>query len=122
MKYANEHRRVIAFLAALLFTNTVAHAQSSDWAQWGGPQGNFKSDTKGLAATWPEAGPRRLWQREVGEGYAAIAPEGGMLFTMNHKGDNEVVIALDAATGKTIWEFSYAAPFSPEYDMSHGPG
>ncbi len=41
---------------------------------------------------------------------------------MYRKGDNEVVIALDAATGKTVWEYSYAAPFSPDYDMSNGPG
>src|SRR5688572_2858099 len=38
------------------------------------------------------------------------------------KGENEVVIALDAATGKTVWEYSYATPFSPQYDMSNGPG
>jgi outer membrane protein assembly factor BamB len=58
----------------------------------------------------------------MGEGYSGIAVEGGMLFTMYRKGDNEIVIALDAATGKTVWEYSYAAPFSPEYDMSNGPG
>ncbi|HLE64013.1 MAG TPA: hypothetical protein VI750_12765, partial [Pyrinomonadaceae bacterium] len=57
----------------LLLTETGALAQSSDWAQWGGPQRNFKSDTKGLAAEWPVTGPRRLWQRELGEGYSAIA-------------------------------------------------
>lgn len=125
MMQLNKHRwakgSAILFLALFLLT-TTAHAQSSDWAQWGGPQRNFKSEAKGLAATWPETGPRRLWQRELGDGYSAIAAEGGMLFTMYRKGDNEVVIALDAATGKTVWEFSYAAPFSQDYDTSHGPG
>ncbi|HEU4769546.1 MAG TPA: PQQ-binding-like beta-propeller repeat protein [Pyrinomonadaceae bacterium] len=101
---------------------TAALAQSSDWTQWGGPQRNFKSDTTGLAATWPATGPRRLWQRELGEGYSAIAVERGMLFTMYRKGENEVAVAIDAATGKTVWEYSYGAPFSPDYDMSHGPG
>ena len=111
-------------LVATLFllTTTTAPAQSSDWAQWGGPQRNFKSDAKGLATAWPATGPRRVWQRELGEGYSAIAATGGMLFTMYRKGDNEVAVALDAATGKTLWEYSYAAPFSPEYDMSNGPG
>lgn len=111
-------------LVALLMLIKVApaQAQSSDWAQWGGPQRNFKSEAKGLAASWPAAGPRRVWQRELGEGYSAIAAEHGMLFTMYRKGENEIVIALDAATGKTVWEYSYAAPFSPAYDMSNGPG
>lgn len=123
MNYHFGTRQTIVLLALLLsLTSTAALAQSSDWAQWGGPNRNFISDTKGLAATWPATGPRRLWQRELGEGYSAIAVERGTLFTMYRKGENEVAIALDAATGKTIWEYSYAAPFSPEYDMTNGPG
>ncbi|HKN81981.1 MAG TPA: PQQ-binding-like beta-propeller repeat protein [Pyrinomonadaceae bacterium] len=114
--------KAIMLAVLLSMTEVAAFAQSSDWPQWGGPHRNFTSETKGLATTWPATGPRRLWQRELGEGYSAIAVEGGMLFTMYRKGENEVVIALDAATGKTVWEYSYAAPFSPQYDMSNGPG
>lgn len=114
--------KTIVMLVVLFSATTIALAQTSDWAQWGGPHRNFTSEIKGLATSWPAAGPRRLWQRELGEGYSAIAAAGGMLFTMYRKGDNEIVIALDASTGKTIWEYSYAAPFSPEYDMSNGPG
>ena len=114
-------RNSILLLVFLCVTRAV-FAQSSDWPQWGGPHRNFTAETKGLATTWPATGPRRLWQRELGEGYSAIAVERGMLFTMYRKGDNDIAIALDAATGKTIWEYSYAAPFSPEYDMSNGPG
>lgn len=113
---------LLALLVLLLMTGRPASAQSTDWTQWGGPNRNFKSETKGLASTWPEAGPRRLWQRELGDGYSAIVTDRGVLFTMYRKGDSEVVIAVDAATGKTIWEYSYAAPFSSEYDMSNGPG
>ena len=114
------HSKVIVLVALCFVTAKTALAQ--DWAQWGGPHRNFISETKGLATTWPATGPRRLWQRGLGEGYSAIAVEGGMLFTMYRKGDSEAAIALDAATGKTVWEYSYAAPFSPEYDMSNGPG
>jgi len=113
----------IGFLALLLLlTEAATFAQSYDWAQWGGPHRNFTSDARGLATHWPATGPRRIWQRELGEGYSAIAAEGGRLFTMYRKGENEVVIALDGATGKTVWEYSYAASFSPQYDMSNGPG
>ncbi len=123
IQFKEQSAIVIVLLALLLLTTaTAAVAQSSDWAQWGGPHRNFTSDAKGLATTWPTTGPRRLWQRELGEGYSGIAVERGLLFTMYRKGDNEIAIALDAATGKTIWEYSYAAPFSPEYDMTNGPG
>lgn len=95
---------------------------SADWPQWGGPQRNFKVATTGLASSWPASGPRKLWSRPLGDGYSAIAAEGGRLYTMYHKGEQEVVIALDAATGKTLWEYAYAAPFWTEQDMSNGPG
>ena len=41
---------------------------------------------------------------------------------MYRKGERELAVALDAATGKTLWEYGYDAPFSKEYDMSNGPG
>ncbi len=107
--------------AVLLITNG-ALAQSPDWNQWGGASRNFKSPAKGLATSWAASGPRKLWQRELGDGYSAIAAAGGKLFTMYRKSDQDIVIAMDAANGKTLWEYAYSAPFAKEYDMSHGEG
>jgi outer membrane protein assembly factor BamB len=118
----NQNRNLLIVALFVLALPLTAFGQSSDWSQWGGPNRDFTSDAKGLVTNWPATGPRRVWQRELGEGYSAIAVERGMLFTMYRRGDNEVVVTLDAATGKTVWEYSYAAPFSPEYDMSHGAG
>lgn len=118
-------QRLFNFCASLLLLSAArvnAPAQTSDWPQWGGPDRNFVSGAKGLSATWPEGGPRKLWGRELGEGYSAIAAEGGKLFTMYRRGDREVAVALDAATGKTLWEFAYDAPFTAEYSMENGPG
>jgi outer membrane protein assembly factor BamB len=97
-------------------------AQALDWPQWGGAHRNFVSDAKGLATVWPEGGPRRLWQRELGEGYSAIAAEGGKLYTMSRRGSREIILALDAETGKTLWEYAYEAPFSSDYSMENGTG
>jgi len=106
----------------LLLFESGSLAQSKDWPQWGGPNRNFKTSTTGLAASWPADGPRRLWSRELGEGFSAIAADGGRLFTMYRKGAQEIVVALDASTGKTLWEYGYDAPFSKDYDMTNGPG
>jgi outer membrane protein assembly factor BamB len=117
------HLRWIGFLLAVfVLLANAAFAQSNDWPQWGGPDRNFKSSATGLAASWPANGPRRLWSRELGDGYSAIAVEDGRLFTMYRKGEQDVVVALDAATGKTLWECAYDAPFLKEQDMSNGPG
>lgn len=110
----------------LLAFCVVASAQTppptNDWPQWGGPARDFKSSAKGLASAWPEGGPRKLWSRELGEGYSAIAAEGDRLFTMYRRGEQDVVVALDAATGKTLWEYAYDAPFTKDYSMENGPG
>jgi len=38
------------------------------------------------------------------------------------KEDQEVVIAIDAATGKTVWEHAYDAPVLNGMNLEHGPG
>ncbi|NOT63892.1 MAG: PQQ-binding-like beta-propeller repeat protein [Acidobacteria bacterium] len=111
-----------ACLLLLLCGVAFAQTPANDWAQWGGPQRNFKSSSTGLATSWPEGGPRKLWSRPLGDGYSSIAVTGGKLFTMYRRGEQDVVIVLDAATGKTIWEYAYDAPFWKEPDMSNGPG
>lgn len=88
----------------------TASAQTANWPQWGGPQRNFMVEAKDLAETWPASGPKRLWSRELGEGHSSVVVDDGRLYTMYSRGEQEFVVALDAATGKTIWEKSYAAP------------
>lgn len=96
-------------LAVILLVNPGAGAQSPAWPQWGGPHRNFMVEAKGLADSWPESGPKRLWSRELGEGHSSIVVDQGRLFTMYSKGEQEFVIALDAASGRTVWEKGYAA-------------
>lgn len=45
-----------------------------------------------------------------------------MLFTAYRRGTKDVVIALDAANGKTVWEYEYESPFSNAYAEAVGPG
>jgi outer membrane protein assembly factor BamB len=94
----------------------------AQWPHWGGPNGDFTTDGKGLAAAWPAAGPRQLWKRVVGEGYSGVAVQDGVLYTMYSSGRQETVTALDAATGKTKWEHTYPVGDGPRMDLSNGPG
>ena len=108
-----------------------ASAAPEEWTQWGGARRNFTTNSTGLAGTWPAGGPKQLWSRDLGEGYSGIVTEGGRLYTMYRakagmfafgKKDQEVVIALDAATGNTIWEHRYDAPLHAKMNMEYGPG
>ena len=100
---------------------TLAAAAGFEWPQYGGPHRDFTADSTGLADQWPAGGPKKLWSRPLGEGYSEIAVDGGQLYTMYRKGAQEVVISLDAASGKTLWEYPYS---SPENGMAleNGPG
>ena len=95
---------------------------ADEWPQFGGPHRNFMVDSQGLAASWPPDGPKKFWSRPLGEGYSGIAVDGNTLYTMYRKDPNEVVVALDAATGKTRWEYSYEAKFLRGMAMENGAG
>ena len=121
---------VVLAAAILEVPRTVGGAGAGEWLQWGGPARNFMPEATGLASSWPSAGPKRLWSRALGEGHSAILVEGGRIYTMYRplgmlslmrRTQEEVVAALEAATGKTVWEFKYPAP-TDGLDFSQGAG
>lgn len=134
MRFRYQYNRVLFILfSAFLFVAGASQAQSVsvEWPQWGGPLRNFTASVKGLANSWPPSGPRQLWSRDLGDGYSSIAADGGRLFTLYRlparvwqfgKVDQDVIIALDANTGKTIWEHKFDAPHAPKMQMENGPG
>ncbi|HLN02833.1 MAG TPA: PQQ-binding-like beta-propeller repeat protein [Bryobacteraceae bacterium] len=97
-------------------------AVAEDWTLWGGKNRDFIVNTSGLADSWPAGGPKKLWSRPLGDGYSAIAEEAGVLYTAFRRGSKDVVTALDAATGKTRWEYEYDNPFTNAYSEGAGPG
>jgi len=121
----------IAVTLTLLDLGQRAHGQGrSEWTEWGGPHRNFISDVRGLASSWPGGGPPRRWTRALGEGHSAILAEGGRLYTMYRpvgmlsavrRSQEEVVVALEGATGQTVWEFKYPAA-TTGIDFSEGAG
>lgn len=115
------NRNSTAVVVASIFVcgSAVAHAQ---WPQWGGPTRNFATDAKGLAETWPSDGPKKLWNRPLGPGNSSIIVDDGRLYTMYRKGDDDVVVAMNAADGKTVWERMYSAPVPKDVKTMGGKG
>lgn len=113
---------LLSFLCFLFISVPSPALAQSEWPQWGGPGRNFVSNAKGLAASWPQTGPKHLWSRTLGEGHSAIVVDGNTLYTMYSQGEQESVIALAANTGKAIWEHKYDAPTAGvNYDAGLGP-
>jgi outer membrane protein assembly factor BamB len=107
----------------------IAQVAPVPWPQWGGPNRNFIVRAAGLAEKWPAGGPAVLWSRPLGTGHSAIVADGERLYTMYRAGNGrarqgpwaaeEAVVALDARTGRTIWEHTFP---SAVQDFSFGAG
>ena len=105
-----------AAVLAVLLTMGLAAPAHAQWLQWGGPNRDFTVKASGLADTWPEEGPPKLWHRPLGDGYSTILYDDGVLYTMYRKAPEsaqEYTIALDAKTGKTRWEHESSSPTTP---------
>jgi outer membrane protein assembly factor BamB len=94
--------RILSSLVFLLVGTTVSFA--ADWPQWRGPDRTDVSKETGLLKKWPDEGPKRVWLfKEAGLGYAGPSIAGGKLFTMGTRENEEVLLALDANSGKELW-------------------
>ena len=112
-------RVLVLFFCGVSLPATSARAQ---WTQWGGPSRNFKVADSQLASEWPADGPKRLWKRELGDGYSTIIVEGDKLYTMYRDEGDERVVCLHRDSGQTAWEYSYKAPVNQESIIEFGAG
>jgi outer membrane protein assembly factor BamB len=113
-------------LAALLLAAATigvmdAAEPNGSWPQWGGPNRNFVTAAVDLATTWPAQGPRRIWQRPLGDGFSSIVTDGATLYTLYRDGGEDVAVALEAKTGATRWTAKYQAPFKETCSERLGP-
>jgi outer membrane protein assembly factor BamB len=116
--------------AALLTTITVVgltavaggQKPSSDWPQWRGPNRDGTLTTFAEPKAWPDQLTQR-WKIEVGTGYATPIVVGNRVYAFSRQDDNEVMRAIDADSGKVVWETPYPAPFKMNPATGrHGPG
>lgn len=110
-------RTVRPTLTLILLFAASAPVVAGNWPQYGGPTQDFVADSTGLADKWPETGPKRLWSRDLGEGYSSIISVDGVLYTMYRQDGQEVVCALSDKDGTTLWEYRYDAPPDPGHVM-----
>ncbi len=114
--------RIQSFASRLaLVVALLAGAVAADWPQFLGPTRNGTSKETGLLETWPKKGPPVLWERKVGEGFSGPVVADGKLILFHRVGNDEVIEALDAATGKDRWKFKYASAYEDPYRKGDGP-
>jgi outer membrane protein assembly factor BamB len=109
-------------LLAVFVIPTHAQRPSSDWTQFRGPN----RDGVAPAPSDPQAWPTQLnqkWKLEVGLGYATPLVVGNRIYQFARKGEREVMMGIDADSGKVLWETGYEAKFTMmSATVQHGPG
>lgn len=109
----------IAGFFSLLFAVWPGKDAKNDWPQWRGPNRDGISNETGLLKSWPEGGPKVIWTAPSGDGYSGISISQGRFYTMYNQGENEIVVCLDAVTGKEIWRFRSDSKYRNQF--GNGP-
>src|SRR5262245_34769556 len=111
---------VVALTAAAAERNAPAPQKQFDWPQWQGPDRTGLSKETGLLKSWPKGGPELAWKAEgIGGGFSTPSVAAGRVFGMGYKGDDEIVWALEEATGQPLWSTKIAAA---NRKIGHGSG
>lgn len=85
-----------------------ASAEASDWPQWRGPGRDAKAAGFVVPKVWPKELVRK-WQTTVGTGDATPALVEGKLYVAARQEGREVVLCLDALTGRPKWKQTWEA-------------
>ena len=93
---------------------------ADDWPQFLGPRRDGVSQETGVKA-WGADGPRVLWARDIGSGYAGPVIAGERLILFHRMANEEIVECLGAADGKPLWKFTYPTAFEDDFGKGDGP-
>lgn len=116
----SRRQSVIAVLAAgIVSASWIDSAFAADWPGWRGPNRDGKSPETGLLAEWPAGGPPLAWRASgLGGGYSSLAVVGERIYTLGDQGGQQNVLALERATGKTVWKTAIGPGWEDEYGGS----
>jgi outer membrane protein assembly factor BamB len=92
---------IFGALSALGFS-----AEAENWPQYRGPDRTGIVTEKNLATSWPEAGPKEIWRKPAGVGFASpLAVDGKVYaFYLGEGNTKDVLEAFEAETGKSLWK------------------
>ncbi len=115
------NRQWMGTIALVAWLAATAVAVAGDWPQILGPNRNGQASGEKLVPKWPSGGPKVAWTFKLGSGYAGPAVVGNQVIVFHRLGDQEIVEAIDAASGKSFWKAGFEATYRPGIDPDDGP-
>jgi outer membrane protein assembly factor BamB len=112
--------RFVTIAITLLAALAAQSATAEDWPRWRGPRLDGISQETGLLKEWPTSGPRQLWSAPLSGGFSSVVVSDGRLFTQTKEKTQEVVVCLDAASGKEQWRYRYDCDYAAHRSFTGG--
>jgi outer membrane protein assembly factor BamB len=89
----------------------AAAETGADWPGFRGPGRNSVIPGVRIETDWSASPPVKLWRRPVGPGWSSFAVRGGLLYTQEQRGSDEVVACYKVTSGEPVWRHVDAARF-----------
>ena len=103
-----------------MLVSAALRVGAADWPQFLGPARDGTTPDE-VAGGFPPPGPRVVWTRKVGQGFSGPVVAGGIALVFHRVGDEAVLDAVDAPSGRPKWSAKYPTNYRDDFGFDEGP-